>query len=61
MQGTADRGKQSSSAPAKRMGMHSESKPPEDLKAAVAALVLDWVLRFARGNGEVGSIVDHAS
>lgn len=42
------------------MCVHPERKPLKDLKAAVAALVLNRVLGLARWNGEVGCIVDHA-
>ena len=41
--------------------MHPERKALQNLKAAVAALVLNWVLDFARRDGEVRSVIDHAS
>ena len=42
------------------MCVHPECEPLQDLKSAVAALVLDGMLRLARRDGEVLGIVDHA-
>ena len=47
-------------APSKGMCVYPKCKPLQDLKSAVAALVLNGVLELARGDGEVLSIVDHA-
>lgn len=46
--------------PSKGMCVHPECEPLQDLKSAVAALVLDGMLRLARRDGEVLGIVDHA-
>ena len=42
------------------MCVHPECKSFQDLKAAVAALVVYGVLGLAGGNGEVLGVVDHA-
>ena len=46
--------------PSKGMCVHSECKSLQDLKSAVAAVVLNGVLGLARGDGEVLGIVYHA-
>lgn len=46
--------------PSKGMCVHPKCKSFQDLKPAVAALVLDGVLGLAGGDGEVLGIVDHA-
>jgi len=46
--------------PAKSMGVHPECKALQNLKPTIAALVLNGVLRFARRDGEVWGVVNHA-
>ena len=46
--------------PSKGMCVHPKCKSLQDLKSAVAALVLNGVLGLARGDAEVLGIVYHA-